>query len=173
MSEPTTQKPEDPSHPRKVVTWKTWVVTSAAAILTGFAAYYFICAESWGGSFMKFLQGKESIGGRTLTGAWAIFVPAGFMACMMMLIVVVQRKWFAGTEGTGIPQAMAALKIGERPERSKMLSVRIAFGKMLLLTGALFSGITVGREGPSVHVGACFMYLCSRFCTLPSFLVER
>lgn len=172
MSEVTEQNQADAAD-RKVVAWKTWVVTSLAAILTGFAAYYFICAEDWGGSFMKFLQGKETIGGYTLTGAWAIFVPAGFMACMMMLIVVVQRKWFPGTEGTGIPQAMAALKIGERPERSKMLSVRIAFGKMLLLTGALFSGITVGREGPSVHVGACFMYLCSKFCRLPTFLVER
>lgn len=159
----------------QVVAWKTWLVTSVAAILTGFAAYYFICAETWGGTLMDMLQGKESFfgGDKKITGVWAVLIPAGFMACTMMLIVVVQRKWFAGTEGTGIPQAMAALKIGERPERSVMLSVRISIGKILLLSAALFSGITVGREGPSVHVGACFMYLCTKFCKLPTFLVER
>ncbi|MEC8558501.1 MAG: chloride channel protein, partial [Planctomycetota bacterium] len=153
--------------------WKVWVVTSVAALMTGFAAYYFIQAETWGGTFMKMLQGEEPILGTRISGIWATIIPAGFMATMMMLIVVVQRKWFAGTEGTGIPQAMAALKIGECPQRSMMLSIKISIGKILLLTGALFSGITVGREGPSVHVGACYMYLCSRFFRLPSFLVER
>ena len=136
MSETPDQSLPDHTADEKVVAWKTWVVTSIAAILTGFAAYYFICAETWGGTLMDMLQGKESLFGseKKLTGIWAILIPAGFMACMMMLIVVVQRKWFAGTEGTGIPQAMAALKIGERPERSVMLSVRISIGKILLLS---------------------------------------
>ena len=66
MSDVTDQNQADDE---KVVAWKTWVVTSAAAILTGFAAYYFICAESWGGSLMEFLQGKKTIGGHTLTGS--------------------------------------------------------------------------------------------------------
>ena len=95
------------------------------------------------------------------------------MATMMMLIVVVQRKWFAGTEGTGIPQAMAALKIGECPQRSMMLSIKISIGKILLLTGALFSGITVGREGPSVHVGAATCTCAAGSSGFRRSLVER
>ena len=39
MSEVTEQNQADAAD-RKVVAWKTWVVTSLAAILTGFAAYY-------------------------------------------------------------------------------------------------------------------------------------
>lgn len=153
--------------------WFGVVVTSIAAILTGFAAYYFVIAENWGDVLIKRLRGEEAIFGLHITGDLTWILPAAFIAISMMVIVVVQRKWFAGTEGTGIPQAIAALKIGDRPERTLMLSLRIAIGKTLLLTIALLSGITVGREGPSVHVGACFMHLSTKVMKLPPFLVQR
>ncbi len=153
--------------------WKVLLVTSIAAILTGFAAWYFVLAEDWGATLLDRLRGHDTLLGYQIDGPLRIILPAAFMAVMMMLIVVVQRKWFSGTEGTGIPQAIAALKIGSCKERSMMLSLRIAFGKTILLTGALLSGITVGREGPSVHVGACLMQLSSRFVRMPPWLMER
>lgn len=153
--------------------WKILLVTSIAAILTGFAAWYFVLAEDWGATLLRAMQGHEDLFGYRIDGWLRVILPAGFMAIMMMMIVVVQRKWFPGTEGTGIPQAIAALKIGSCKERSLMLSLRIAFGKTILLTGALLSGITVGREGPSVHVGACLMHLSSRFVRMPPWLMER
>lgn len=153
--------------------WLTVVITSIAAILTGFAAYYFVIAEDWGGVLVNYLQGKNTLFGWQVEGHLTWILPAVFIAVTMTLIVVIQRKWFAGTEGTGIPQAIAALKIGDRPERHVMLSLRIAIGKTLLLTMALLSGITVGREGPSVHVGACLMHLCTRVTKLPPYLVQR
>ena len=54
-----------------------------------------------------------------------------------------------------------------------MLSLRILVGKILLLTLALFVGATVGREGPSVHVAACCLYLANRFANFPTHHVER
>jgi H+/Cl- antiporter ClcA len=165
------ENPEDtaPTH----AGWKVLLVTSIAAILTGFAAWYFVLAEDWGATLLSSLRGDGTFLGYEINGSLRVILPAGFMAIMMMLIVVVQRKWFPGTEGTGIPQAIAALKIGSCKERSMMLSLRIAFGKTILLTGALLSGITVGREGPSVHVGACLMQLSCRFVRVPPWLMER
>lgn len=153
------------------------LVTSIAATLTGFAALYFVYAERWGDGIIRALSGKETLNlyfweGK-LDGWLAVAAPAIAICLAMTVIVVVQRKWFGGTEGTGIPQAIAALKIGNTKARNLMLSLKIAFGKVLLLTVALLFGITVGREGPSVHVGACFMHLSNRFVRLPSYLVAR
>ena len=173
MHDPSHQSPMPEASAPTSSGWKVLLVTSIAAILTGFAAWYFVLAEDWGGTLLRGMQGHEDLFGYRIEGWLRVFLPAGFMAIMMMLIVVVQRKWFPGTEGTGIPQAIAALKIGACKERSLMLSLRIAFGKTILLTGALLSGITVGREGPSVHVGACLMQLSSRFVRMPPWLMER
>ena len=153
------------------------LVTSLAAAMTGFAALYFVYAERWGDQIIRRLSGDEKINllfwEGTLDGWVTVAAPAVSICLAMMLIVFVQRKWFPGTEGTGIPQAIAALKIGNSKARGLMLSLWIAFGKVVLLTVALLFGITVGREGPSVHVGACFMHLCNRVCRLPSYLVAR
>ena len=173
MNDASHQTRTSENTPSNSSSWKVLVVTSIAAILTGFAAWYFVLAEDWGSTLLDRLRGHETFFGYQIDGPLRVIIPAGFMAVMMMLIVVVQRKWFPGTEGTGIPQAIAALKIGSCKERSLMLSLRIAFGKTILLTGALISGITVGREGPSVHVGACLMQLSCRFVRVPPWLMER
>ena len=61
-----------------------------------------------------------------------------------------------GTEGTGIPQVIAALTHRRMGRRDSAFYRRgSSSGKLLLLTLGLFGGMTIGREGPSVHVGAC------------------
>jgi H+/Cl- antiporter ClcA len=153
------------------------LVTSIGAILCGFAAVFFVYAERWGDSIIRTLSGEVDLptyfGDGRISGIWTTLAPAGAIVAAMTFIIVVQRKWFPGTEGTGIPQAIAALKVGNSKARAKMLSLKIAIGKTLLLTVALLFGITVGREGPSVHVGACIMHLSNRFCRLPEHLLAR
>ncbi len=66
------------------------------------------------------------------------------------------------TRGSGIPQAIAALQLDDEPFRRGVLSVRMALGKMALTLAALVGGASIGREGPTVHVGAGLLYSLGR-----------
>ena len=77
------------------------------------------------------------------------------------------RRVFTGAEGSGIPQTMAALEIPVLSERRSVLSLRVALGKVLLTTLALCAGASVGREGPTVQVGASIMHSLGRWIRMP------
>ncbi|HYG05627.1 MAG TPA: chloride channel protein [Stenotrophomonas sp.] len=66
------------------------------------------------------------------------------------------------TRGSGIPQVIAALETPDAQFRQRDLSLRISCGKLLLTTLSLLGGASVGREGPTVHVGASLMYVIGR-----------
>ena len=148
-------------------------VTSTLAILIGLIAVLFEWLELVGDRFESAARGDGTLFGWTIDGPWRVVLPALAVTVAMPLIVWLQRRFFPGTEGTGIPQAIAAVRIGDVPERRLMLSMRIAFGKILLLAMALVAGVTVGREGPSVHVGACLMQWSGRLCRVPAWLARR
>ncbi|MDD5390846.1 MAG: chloride channel protein [Gallionellaceae bacterium] len=75
------------------------------------------------------------------------------------LVVWLTRRYFSGAEGSGIPQVMAEMaRHGDRHKPLKpLLSLRIALGKIALGAGAIFSGFSMGREGPMVQIGASLM----------------
>ncbi len=77
-------------------------------------------------------------------------------------IALLTRKVFTGTEGSGIPQAIAAISLPSHEIRARVLSLKVAFGKILLTTLGLASGASIGREGPTVHVGAAIMHSLRR-----------
>jgi CIC family chloride channel protein len=58
-------------------------------------------------------------------------------------------RCFPLARGSGIPQTKAALFI-----QDGNISMRTVAGKFLCCSASLASGIALGREGPSVHVGA-------------------
>lgn len=80
--------------------------------------------------------------------------PAGFA-----LMAWLSRRFFPGTEGSGIPQAIAASMTDDSRLRRQFLSFRIAIAKVFLTLGGLLSGASIGREGPSVQIGASAMHL--------------
>ena len=100
---------------------------------------------------------------------WAFFItPVSFAA-----VVWLTRTVFSGAEGSGIPQAIAALKIPELAQRRSVLSLRVASGKIMLTGLALCGGASVGREGPTVQVGAAIMHSVGRWVRLPSREMEH
>ncbi len=62
---------------------------------------------------------------------------------------ILLARYFPNARGSGIPQTKVALFI-----RDGYISLRTVIGKFVTSTITLASGIALGREGPSVHVGA-------------------
>lgn len=95
------------------------------------------------------------------------------MPASLLVILFLRDRVFPGTDGTGIPQTIAALKLGPGPARDKLLSPRVAIGKIILTVLGLYSCLSIGREGPSVQFGACMMHLVSKWGKFPQHLIER
>jgi H+/Cl- antiporter ClcA len=81
-----------------------------------------------------------------------VLTPAG-----IALSAWIGRTYFAGAQGSGIPQAIAARFVQDRTSLERLLSLRIAFGKILLTLLGLAVGASIGREGPTVQVGAAIL----------------
>ncbi len=93
-----------------------------------------------------------------LTGRLAArMYPAGGAALRRVLIPVCGAlitgfllvRFFPEARGSGIPQTKFALFI-----RDGFISFRTVLGKFLCCSASLASGIALGREGPSVQIGA-------------------
>ena len=66
-------------------------------------------------------------------------------------------------QGSGIPQAIAARHLTDQAARERLVSLRIAVGKIILTLFGLLCGASVGREGPTVQIGASIMLAIGRF----------
>ena len=87
-----------------------------------------------------------------------LLTPLGFALSAWLAITV-----FPNAQGSGIPQAIAARHLADDEDRGRLLSLRLAFGKIALTVLGLFCGASIGREGPTVQVGASFMLAAARF----------
>lgn len=87
-----------------------------------------------------------------------VLTPAGFALCAWLAITL-----FPNAQGSGIPQAIAARHLRHDDDRKLLLSLKIAAGKIVLTVVGLFCGASIGREGPTVQVGASIMLAAARF----------
>lgn len=87
-----------------------------------------------------------------------LLTPLGFG-----LSAFLASRFFDGSQGSGIPQIMAARRLADQTERGRLASVRVAIGKIALLGLGLGVGASAGREGPTVQVGAAIMFALGRF----------
>jgi H+/Cl- antiporter ClcA len=89
---------------------------------------------------------------------WLAFVltPATFV-----LSTWLARRLFPGSQGSGIPQAIAARRARNR--RDALLSMRLMMGKVALTLLGLVGGASIGRKGPTVQVGAAIILKCGQW----------
>lgn len=93
-----------------------------------------------------------------------------FALCPLGLgaIALVTRKVFPGAQGSGIPQAMAAIRMEGMAFADSMLSWRIAIGKIVLTLAGFACGASIGKEGPTVQIACSVMNSIGRIGLKPS-----
>jgi len=101
------------------------------------------------------------------------FLPLLITPAGLALTVFMTHRVFPGSQGSGIPQTIAALEPGQFKQRNKLLSLRIAIGKMFLTMLGLLSGAAIGREGPTVQIGASIMHSMNRFAKFSRHDMDR
>lgn len=131
--------------------WKVRAVLWGSAVSLGLIAAFFALASHHADEMYHQLYRENPVIAYCLP-------PLG-----LTLIAWLTRRFFQGSEGSGIPQAIAALSMKSHSMRSKVLSLRLALAKIFLTCLGLLSGASIGREGPTVHVGASIMYSLRKF----------
>ncbi len=106
---------------------------------------------------------QKAFAGLTASGEWSFLLPLIVSPLGFMLSAFLAIRLFPNSQGSGIPQAIAARHLREEEDRSRLLSLRIAAGKIALTVLGLFCGASIGREGPTVQVGASIMLAVARF----------
>jgi H+/Cl- antiporter ClcA len=126
--------------------WTRRLILLAGAVVIG-------CAAT---AFTKLADGAQDLY-RAMVSAWPyaplVITPVGFA-----LAQVATKLWFEGAQGSGIPQVIAARSTSHLEHRAKLLGVRVTLGKIVLVIFGLAIGASIGREGPTVQVGAAIMF---------------
>ena len=145
--------------------WLDRTVVIAYAVATGLVVVGFThLAESAVEAF-HWLTGLETF------GRWA---PLLWTPALALALLWLTRRFARGTEGSGIPQVVAALEQPMTdPERHRLVSLSLSLKKIVLVSGGLLAGLSIGREGPTVQVGAGVMQHARRWLSQRSTIDEH
>ncbi len=86
-----------------------------------------------------------------------VITPLGFGLALFLA-----RRFFPNSQGSGIPQVIAARELPDVKARLSLVSLWIAGGKIFVMLLGLLCGASIGREGPTVQVGAALMFAAGR-----------
>lgn len=105
--------------------------------------------------------------------AYSPYLPLVVTPAGLALAVLVTQRVFPGSEGSGIPQVIAALQMQDEKLRGAVLSLRVAFGKIVITLFGLLCGAAIGREGPTVQIGASVMHTIGKFARFSRHETEK
>lgn len=133
--------------------WKPRLVFWAGALAIGvISAGFAALADQSQEIFLSFTGGT---GWHRFTPL--LITPLGFVLCAWLA-----DRYFPGSQGSGIPQCIAARHLRDDEERGGYLSLKTVFGKVALTIVGLGCGASIGREGPTVQIGASLMLQAGR-----------
>jgi H+/Cl- antiporter ClcA len=93
-----------------------------------------------------------------------------FIPCFFLLSWGLVRKFAPTARGSGIPQLMASIELaspGNDARVDKLLSLKIAFIKIISSLSLLLGHGAIGREGPTLQISASIFRFINRI--LPDF----
>jgi H+/Cl- antiporter ClcA len=133
-------------HLLSVPHWKSRMLLWGSAALVGVAAVAFAKLADIAQLLLRRLVGASE------WWPW-LTAPCGFAA-----IAWLTRRYFAGAEGSGIPQTIFALRADSGARGQQFLRPKVVIGRVGLAVMGLLCGGSIGREGPTVHVGAVIVH---------------
>jgi CIC family chloride channel protein len=152
--------------------WRSWLLDRAAELRQREAQVFLVLALVIGAltglAVVAFILLTERMGMRLypLGGApWRrlLFPVVGALGIGYLLY-----RYFPDARGSGVPQTKAALFA-----RDGRITLRTVLGKFFCTSATLASGIPLGREGPSVQVGAGIASVLGRLLGLRSEQVKK
>jgi H+/Cl- antiporter ClcA len=131
--------------------WKSRLLLWGAAAAVGLAAVAFARLADFAQTALRHLLG--------VSPEWPwLLAPLGFFG-----IAWVTQRYFRGAEGSGIPQTIFALRPNAGAQGEIFLKPMVVIGRVVLAALGLFCGGSIGREGPTVHVGAVIVHSVARW----------
>jgi H+/Cl- antiporter ClcA len=127
--------------------WRRRLIFWLGAVVVGLAAAGFAAVSDWAQAVFAALR---------LQSVWwaSAATIAGFILC-----AEITRRFVPGARGSGIPQAIAARRRETPAEREPLLGLKVTAAKIFLTLLGLLAGASIGREGPTVQIGASIMFL--------------
>lgn len=120
------------------------------AILVGFIAVAFALMSDYAIKWQKDLYFEYPLIAYLLP-------PIVLPACLWLV-----NKFFWGAGGSGIPQAVKVIHHPDPRLISKLIGPRAFLGKFLLTPLVIAAGAAIGREGPTVQLGASLMMMARK-----------
>lgn len=133
--------------------WRSRLVFWVGALAIGIVSVLFAQASDYA---------LEAFHGITTAGPYAFLIPLALTPAGFALSAWLAAQYFPNSQGSGIPQAIAARHFRNPDSRNWLLSLKLAAGKIVLTIFGLFCGASIGREGPTVQVGASIMLQAAR-----------
>lgn len=139
-----------------------WLYLAVLGFISAIAGWFVDGAAATLASWRLVVVGADVDG--SLTGVGSFFVWVLWAVAFALLSAATGHLGTRDAEGSGIPELRSLLS--GTPDLSRFLTLRVGVAKVIGVIAALAAGLSVGKEGPFVHVAAIAAH---HLCRLPFF----